>query len=105
MQYSNVTKNTSHLRVAVRIFVDFFLLVAVFVGPWWFAFTIAFILILFFGVHEVVLIGVILDSLYSSGTIYRWLGEYTFTATLCLLISFSYFISPYIRGVGNSQTY
>ncbi len=81
-----------------RVWIDAFIFVALFVGPWWLAFVAA--VIAAFSFHwfiELVILGVLLDALYSAPV--AWFGNFPYAMTLIALIVFTavVLIKPFLR--------
>ncbi|HEY4490058.1 MAG TPA: hypothetical protein VJC12_02275 [Candidatus Paceibacterota bacterium] len=77
-----------HLK---RIFIDILLFVSVFIAPWWFTVILGFILVfLFENFYEVLIIGLIIDSLYGAHSL-------TWTIAFSLLFLFSLFVKKHLK--------
>lgn len=96
----------SQVRLIMRIILDVLVLITALAGPWWLALGFAVFLLFFFEAYEMVLVGILLDSLYAGGVSQSILGAYKYTAILCILVSVSCLFSPFMRGGGStSATY
>lgn len=87
----------SHVHSVLRIVLDILLIVSALIGPWWLALLIALILIFFFGAYEALLAGLLLDSMYNNGSVTGLFGAYRFTIILCISISISSLLAPYVK--------
>jgi hypothetical protein len=98
-------KNTkgSRVRLLVRIILDVLVLIIALSGPWWLALSFAVFLLFFLGTYEVVLVGLLIDSMYTGGATQSIWGAYKYTAILFVLISVSCFFSPFMRGRNRSS--
>lgn len=83
----------------MRFAFDMLVLFITFLCPWWLAVGLALLLIIFFKSYEVILCGLILDSMYANGNTFSKFGEYLYTATMLFSISISWLVAPYIRGI------
>ena len=80
------------------VWIDVFIFVALFVGPWWLAFIAASIAAFSFQWFiELVILGIFLDSLY--GAPVAWFNNFPYAMTLITLIIFIavILIKPFLR--------
>jgi hypothetical protein len=97
MTYHANKKRALHIRIFSRIILDILIVVIALAGPWWLALFGSFFLIFFFKAYELIVIGILLDSMYTRLLPHNIFGAYTYTVILCVLISFSSFFAPFMR--------
>jgi len=85
--------------MVVRIVVDVLVVGLVLVAPWWVGLTAAIVAMVALDARELVVAGVLLDAIHSSGLTEATKTEFMFTIVLLLVLSATWFLRQRIRSV------
>ncbi|KKS30575.1 MAG: hypothetical protein UV60_C0001G0012 [Parcubacteria group bacterium GW2011_GWA2_43_11] len=90
---------TTSLLVRILLFCT--VILTAIIGPWWFSFGLAVVLLIFFKYYEVVLGGLILDILFAGEGFSLAVGDFLFTIILLFMISFSLLFLQRFRSISS----
>jgi len=91
--------NRRRTWMVVRIVVDVLVVGLVLVAPWWVGLTAAIVAMVALDARELVVAGVLLDAIHSSGLTEATKTEFMFTIVLLLVLSATWFLRQRIRSV------
>jgi len=90
--------------MVVRIILTITISVIALIFPWWVALLFATILIFCRETYEMLIVGIILDSIYNKATSNLWISYFFFTALIFLIIGLANIIRPRIQGITRKVT-
>lgn len=96
-------KRTNTKKTSLRVLLFLCCVLFVFIAPWWVAFTVSISLLMYYRWYEMVVIGLMLDALFTVPEYFYFKTAFPFTALLLVCISVVWFLSLYIGGTHNSQ--
>lgn len=92
MTFLCTKQQSSRMTLIVRAVTDVLFIILAITAPWWLTLPVGFVLLFCLGSYELILAGILMDTMHAADTSFLPGGEFLFTIIFLIGISVLYFI-------------